>query len=47
MISQNILNQGVGRKADAAALKFCYVDMTSAKPMSKVFNQYKNEVEKT
>jgi hypothetical protein len=43
---ENVLDQGVGRKADAAALKFCYVDMNGETNVEQLFNQYKNRVEK-
>ena len=43
---ENVLDQGVGRKADAAALKFCYVDMTGETDVDQLFNQYKVRVEK-
>ena len=42
---ENVLDQGVGRKADAAALKFCYVDMTGNTDVEKHFDEYKNKVE--
>jgi hypothetical protein len=40
------IDQGIGSKADAAALKFCYVDMSSNTDIAKVFDEYKSEVEK-
>jgi len=40
------INEGIGNKADAAALKFCYVDMSSKTDISTVFDEYKTEVEK-
>jgi len=43
---ENVLSQGIGRKVDAAALKFCYVDMTDQTDVEQLFNQYKNRVEK-
>lgn len=39
------IGEGIGNNADAAALKFCYVDMTSKTDISQVFQEYKSEVE--
>ena len=36
----------IGNIADAAALKFCYVDITSETDAEKVFEAYKGQVEK-
>lgn len=38
------IRAGIGSKADAAALKFCFVDITSKTEVSKVFEDYKNEI---
>ena len=37
---RNFLEQGIAKKADAAMLKFCYVDVTSACDVKKVFDDY-------
>ncbi|WP_157067699.1 hypothetical protein [Desulfosarcina cetonica] len=42
---ENVLEQGVGSKADAAALKFCYVDMTGKTDVAKLFDDYKRRIE--
>ncbi|BBO72962.1 hypothetical protein DSCW_03790 [Desulfosarcina widdelii] len=42
----NILDNGIGRQADAAALKFCYVDMKKESDIPKIFEEYKYEIEK-
>jgi hypothetical protein len=34
------LEQGIGNQADAAALKFCYVDVTDKTDVQKVFDDY-------
>ena len=39
------INEGIGSKADAAALKFCYVDMKGDSDVNQIFKEYKNEVE--
>lgn len=41
-----ILEEGVGKRADVAALKFCYVDMTKNTDISKLFDDYRAEIEK-
>ena len=40
----NVLDHGVGREADAAALKFCYLDMSKDTDVAKVFTNYKMAV---
>jgi hypothetical protein len=40
------IDGGIGKIADAAALKFCYVDITSETDVEKVFGAYKGQVEK-
>ena len=40
----NVLDHGIGRKADAAALKFCYLDMSKDTDIAKVFTNYKMAV---
>jgi hypothetical protein len=39
-----VLNAGIGKKADAAAIKFCYVDINAETDVQKLFNKYKNEI---
>ena len=39
------IDQGIGRKADAAALKFCYVDIMSKNDVQQVFDEYVKVVE--
>lgn len=34
------INNGIGKKADAAALKFCYVDISAKTDVSQVFSDY-------
>ena len=43
---ENVLANGAGNNADAAALKFCYVDMTGKSDVVKLFDEYKNRVAK-
>ena len=38
------INKGIGQKADAAALKFCYVDVRAGTEVRNVFNDYKNSM---
>ena len=40
-----VLDDGVGRKADAAMLKFCYLDMTKNTDVAKVFGEYHSAVD--
>jgi hypothetical protein len=40
------INQGIGKWADVAALKFCYVDITAESNIVEIFDHYKNSVEK-
>ena len=40
------IEQGIGSKANAAALKFCYGDINGETDVTQVFNDYNNEVEK-
>jgi len=42
---QRILDEGMGQKADSAALKFCYVDITKKTDVSKLFNSYVKAVD--
>ncbi|BBO81325.1 hypothetical protein DSCO28_18910 [Desulfosarcina ovata subsp. sediminis] len=37
---------GIGKKADAAALKFCYVDILANADPEKLFAEYESEIEK-
>jgi hypothetical protein len=42
--SQNVsIDQGVGSKADAAALKFCYVDMTGETDIQQVIRSIQKQ----
>ena len=41
----SFLEQGIAKQADAAALKFCYVDVTSTSDVQKVFDDYVQTVE--
>jgi len=41
----NLIERGIGDKADIAALKFCYVDISSETDIRKSFNNYKNAIE--
>ena len=38
------INKGIGQKADAAALKFCYVDVRKGTEVRNVFSNYKNSM---
>jgi disulfide oxidoreductase YuzD len=38
------INKGIGGKADAAALKFCYVDITAGTNANNVFNDYSDSI---
>lgn len=40
----NVLEKGIGEKADVAFFKFCYVDFHSNTNIEEVFHQYKNTV---
>jgi hypothetical protein len=40
------LQNGIGSKADIAALKFCYVDLSAESDPELIFNDYKATVEK-
>ena len=40
----NFIDSGIGKKADAAALKFCYVDMTAGTNANNVFNVYSDSI---
>jgi hypothetical protein len=40
------IDNGIGKKADAAALKFCYVDISKETNPSTLFSQYEAEVDK-
>jgi hypothetical protein len=42
--AQNIKN-GIGSEADAAALKFCYIDFNAHTDVQKVFNGYKQAID--
>jgi len=42
----NFIDLGIGKTADAAALKFCYVDMTTNTDIESLFNRYVETVEK-
>ncbi len=36
------MEKGIGKKADVAFLKFCYIDFQTGSDVQKIFNQYKN-----
>jgi len=38
------INKGIGQKADAAALKFCYVDVRKGAEVKNVFSDYKTSI---
>ena len=38
------IDKGIGGKADAAALKFCYVDITAGTNANNVFNDYSDSI---
>jgi len=38
------INEGIGEKADVAALKFCYVDMRLNTDVEKIFSDYTNSI---
>jgi hypothetical protein len=40
------IDAGIGNKADAAALKLCYVDINADTKPEALFNEYVNEIEK-
>ena len=40
------INKGIGGKADAAALKFCYVDVKAGTNVENIFNSYSNSISK-
>jgi len=40
------INKGIGKKADTAFFKFCYVDVRTETEVSNVFNDYKNTMSK-
>ena len=40
----NVLEKGIGEKADIAFFKFCYVDFHNNTNIEELFNQYKNSV---
>jgi len=42
----NFIDAGIGKNADAAALKFCYVDMKKDTDIENVFNQYVETMDK-
>ena len=42
----NILNKGIGKKADIAFFKFCYVDVRTETEVRNVFSDYKNIMSK-
>jgi hypothetical protein len=42
----NILQSGAGKKIDACALKFCYVDIRKNTDTAKLFAAYEKEIEK-
>ena len=42
----NILDKGIGKKADIAFFKFCYVDVRTGTEVRNVFNDYKNIISK-
>ena len=42
----NFINDGIGGKADAAALKFCYVDIRSDTNTKNIYVDYSNSISK-
>lgn len=40
------IGEGIGKKADAVALKFCYVDIKSNSDPEALFSEYEKEIEK-
>ena len=36
----NFIDSGIGKKADAAALKFCYVDIEAGTDVKEIFSNY-------
>lgn len=38
------IDEGIGKKADIAALKFCYVDITDNTDVDKMYDLYKKEI---
>jgi len=38
------INRGIGKKADAAALKFCYVDINAKTDVNKLFSDYDHAI---
>ena len=43
---KKIIESGIGRRADAVALKFCYVDMTGQTDIESLLQQYIDSVDK-
>jgi len=41
----DFINSGIGKKADAAALKFCYVDMKAETDVGGIFSKYNVSIE--
>jgi hypothetical protein len=41
----SIMTNGVGASADIAFFKFCYLDVTAATDVDKVYNDYKNSMD--
>jgi len=42
----NFIDSGIGKKADAAALKFCYLDMVVDTDVGEVFSNYDRSMER-
>ena len=40
----NLINSGIGKQADAAALKFCYLDMKAETDIKDIFSGYKQSI---
>jgi len=40
----NFIDSGIGKRADAAALKFCYVDITAGTNANNVFSDYSDSI---
>ncbi len=40
-----LIDQGIGKKADAATLKFCYVDIQAESDVENIFSEYSNSVD--
>jgi len=43
---EKILDGGIGAAADAAGMKFCYIDFNARTDVQKVFDEYKQSIDK-